>query len=296
MDGNDVFDEVFGGEQEHLPEEPENETSLPDADDQPTDSGNEEPGELTEQDNDDADASADEQPEAEKEQSETEPENDEADFQTRINELEQQLEASDKRVRDNQSSYHKEHQARLELEKEIEKLKAKEAGEDWAFLDDDKPDADDSGKSKPQAQNLDAVKQELSTELQTELERKMAWDMAEKEVRAEHGDYDELLENVLLPELQGSESLQAKFREQGGSPQVAYEMAKKIADRKEYEKDPDAYIAAKIAEKEQSQTDTGEPKPEKKPRQSSGLSLNNAPPPDGNSSAGGNDVFDEVYG
>ena len=292
----DVIDDMFGGD-ESLPAETEDNPQ----DDNPTNLPEDNPDSGKEDGKGGNDADPEkiviDPPQTEDEpKGDTHPAKEEDNpLQQKIHELETKLEASDKRVRDNQTSYHQEHSIRLELEKELAELKKKNDTDDgFGFLDDDEDDPD---KKKGQKIDVEKIKKDVANEVSQQVSQSLSeqrWNEAEEKARSTHGDYDDVIDKYLLPELEGNAPLAAKFREMGGNPEAAYKLGQMIKTRQEFESDPDAYLERRIAEK-QTKNNTPEKKTEEEPKKqkASGLTRNSSSVP---VEKGKNkDVLDELF-
>ncbi len=147
----------------------------------------------------------------------------------------------EKRIHDNQAAYTKEHQERLRLEKRIAELEKDKSTqpekkpsenqneeEDWFSGDEtqeqenDKPQEQSQTDQKKINERLDSLEQRLEQERQEEALKR--WDAASEEVKKNHDDFDEVVYEILAPQLEDNPQLQAKFQEMGGTPEAAYKL------------------------------------------------------------------------
>lgn len=203
----------------------------------------------------------------------------------------------EKRMKDNQASYTREHQKVLELERQLtalrSKRKASEADDDdgdgygW-FADEEEGDdegegADDNGKPDPIQERLDRIEQKLEEAKQQEA--LAAWKQKEDAFRAEHPEYDDLVDQFVVPEFERNPEAKKKWQADGASPEKAYELGRKLKLAREILDDPEAY------EERLKQRIMGKGEPRRPAR----VSGNSAPPPPADKGTGGS-VLDEVFG
>ena len=154
--------------------------------------------------------------------------------------LEAQLESANKRVKDNQASYQKEHQENLRLQEELERLRANDAepepatgdGEfdEDAFYDD--PAAAIKAMREERKRDIAQLRDEQS---QRQLE------VAEAEARKGHEDYDSVINDFLVPKMKEDPVVLQKWVDNGRSPEFAYQMGKEMMEFEAYQKDPEGF-------------------------------------------------------
>lgn len=136
------------------------------------------------------------------------------------------FEAEEKRRKDSQKSFQDEHQARLQLERELAELRQKAETAEPEVDDEFDEDAfyeDPAAALKmlqKQARESAAESQRQTAALRMEL-------LEEKE-RSKHSDYDDLVSDFLVSEMHKDPLIQAQWRKAGGTPEKAYEMAKRL--------------------------------------------------------------------
>ena len=152
----------------------------------------------------------------------------------------------EKRVNDNRASYQREHQARLDAEKRIADLEAKqkeESDDDDDWLSDDS-DKQDSKELKEMREQLDTLKKrDDERERVTHADK---WNTAAKPLRDEHKDFDKYVDAV-ADAYDTDTDIQAKFKEMGSTPEAAYKLGKQL-EQQEMMKDPEKYKAYLIEE------------------------------------------------
>ncbi len=166
------------------------------------------------------------------------------DLQKQLDELNGRLETTDKRFRDNQANYHREHQQRLALEKEIRELKAarpKADPDDDSWFDDPEPNGTPEQPAQPSDAEKRLEKLEQEARERAEREAQSAWNEAEAPVKESHADYDDVVYKTFQPAFEKDEALQREFAEKGATPEAAYKIGKRLAQRRALESDPEAY-------------------------------------------------------
>jgi hypothetical protein len=222
--------------------------------------------------------------------------------------LRREVATLEKRMKDNQASYTREHQRVLELEKELAALRERAAARpdadpdadpdegdgDW-FADGEK---DGEGKTEkdgkradakdPLQERLDRIEQKLEEAQRQEALRE--WRRKEEAFRAGHEDYDELVEQFVVPEFERSPETRRRWEAEGATPEKAYELAKRLKLTAEIAADPEAYKEQLRQELMESRKDDGTPR--KRPARVSGSST--PPPAEADGRATG--ILDEVFG
>tara|TARA_R110002074_G_scaffold151695_2_gene305510 strand:+ start:620 stop:1432 length:813 start_codon:yes stop_codon:yes gene_type:complete len=195
----------------------------------------------------------------------------------------------EKRVNDNRASYQREHQARLDAEKRIEALEAKQKednDDDW--LDDDSGDS----KSNSEIESLNKTVKELQ-ERDAERERVAAsekWELASKPFRDKHDDFDKYVDAV-ADVYETNADVQAQFDSMGRTPEAAYKLGKKL-EQQEMMKDPEKYKAYLLEELKNQQAE--KPGTSKKLDSLGEIDTNSTPPDEGYKDDV--DVMDELFG
>lgn len=139
-----------------------------------------------------------------------------------VAELKVEIERLEKRFKDTQGNWTREHQAKLDLEKKAAELEA-------ALKKKDDPEWVDDGDSeqKKLADELKALREERQQE-----QALRRWNDAEASFKKDNKDYEAVLE-VFQPEWEKSQELQARFREEGGSPEAAYRLGRELMEKRE---------------------------------------------------------------
>lgn len=154
----------------------------------------------------------------------------------------------EKRLKDNQTAYHKEHQEVLKLRAEIEALKtakAKGTDDDEWFGTDDEPKENPDGTEPVPAEpdnKIAELEKKISDIEQKEWQEK--WNEAEKPVREKHADYAKIVDEFLSPEFEKRPDLQQRFQELGATPDAAYQLGSELY----YLRHPDEFRAKILAE------------------------------------------------
>ena len=189
--------------------------------------------------------------------------------------FEKVLKAAAKSVHDNRTNWDKEHlnlleaqklldlskAEKAELEKAIEegKTKLQEVDESKKKLSDDEFLAkyrtrfEDDPEAAMQ-EMLVAVRREAQEAVSnddriSELVGQKVLEYQEKACMSEHADYKEVMD-VFGPVMRADEKLQDKWADAGGTPEIAYKMAKEYQSAQEYLKDPEAFKQRIIEENE----------------------------------------------
>ena len=148
----------------------------------------------------------------------------------------------EKRVNDNRASYQREHQAKLDLEKRLAELEAKqkeESDDDDDWLSDDYDDKQDSKELKELRDQVEDLKK--SEAERAEAAASEAWERAAEPERKKFDDFDEVVDKVAAA-YEADADIQAKFEELGRTPEAAYKIGKEL-EKRELMKDPDKYEA-----------------------------------------------------
>ena len=209
------------------------------------------------------------------------------------------------RFKGQQAEWTKEHQAKLDLQVELDLLKTKTAAPvddqgdkeqaDWLASFREAAEDDPVGATeeafKNQQKMFDSIKEENKKLQELIYSQKLA--LQEDQMRDLHEDYDEMIEKVLVPAWDKYPELKAQWSEKGGTAKVGYEMAKKIKQSSEILSDPEAYeknLRDKIAEENKtgngSSSNSGNGSREA-PKTLSGVNSQSAVPP-GRVNASGN--------
>jgi hypothetical protein len=173
-------------------------------------------------------------------------------------ELKKQLATLNKRFKDTQANWTKEHQARLDLEKTLKDAEAKAAAAgakkaDDGWGDDNPGDTQAIGTTTQIEKDVAEIKAALSESRKAE--RLARWEVEEAKTKQAHADYDEVVYGLLEPELKKNPDLQKKFQEKGGSPEEAYKLGQELLEA-QLEALPKA-IRERIKTKDVGDTDTG---------------------------------------
>jgi len=165
------------------------------------------------------------EPESEDPAPEEAPDAEDSASSKKLDDLLKQIETLDKRYKDTQSAYTKGQQRIVELEKKLE-----EASDDY-FAEDDNEDGDSRVKDAL-AEKVDRIEALLAQQ---------RWEMTEVAVKKEHDDYDAVVYETLLPELEKNTELAEQYRAAGGTPEAAYKLGRELKERQEILSDPAAY-------------------------------------------------------
>ena len=144
------------------------------------------------------------------EQGADEPEPEPENWETRY-------EAELKRRKDSQRSYNEEHQARLRLERELEEMRALNTRS--ATPEEPEPEFDEEAFYDDPAAAIKAMRaqqQQQFAEIQQQQHRQRI-QMLEDMARRQHSDYDELVTEFLVPEMQKDSVLATEWRKSGGT-------------------------------------------------------------------------------
>ena len=171
--------------------------------------------------------------------------------------LKEDFEKAEKRVKDNQASYHSEHQARLDMEKnqtEISKrLQELEGKKD--DLDAKALDAFEEGDKKAYKLLQDKINQlETAIKKYENLENSILNKIEQNRIATStadfakaHPDYYDVVKIFVPikekdPEGKGEWGrLESQWKEKGATPEAVYEMAKAYNEQQEYLKDPEGF-------------------------------------------------------
>lgn len=180
------------------------------------------------------------------------------DVRTKIKELQEQ---SEKRVRDTQSQWQKDHQELVELRKSLEATKQQaEQQRDAAKVKASGDDPEvrkwykDKWNEDPEVASWEHI-EKRAAELKAEIKSirdeyaKQAETMRmeieareirrqEAESRQKHSDYDAVVTEFLVPEMQKDPSIERKWSEMGRTAEAAYTLGKQLRESQEFLRDP----------------------------------------------------------
>jgi len=156
----------------------------------------------------------------------------------------------EKRFKDTQKSFQEERQARKDLEAKVDELsKLKQDGQTTAKQDNEVKDIISNFKEQfeedPETAIANAFQQlnqkvdqvnANATNTKDQVLNASAAEMARQEelARKEFSDYDDVVNDSFLDELQKSPALVAQWQQMGGKPEHAYKLAKQEAEIKVY--------------------------------------------------------------
>jgi len=185
------------------------------------------------------------------------------DWEAKCKELEakhkDELEKAEKRIKDNQASFHQEHQTRLGLEtklteaqSKLDTLKSKKEN-----LDEQAAAAFEEGDKvlfkqlKEKIDGLETQIKQKEEDIESRILQKIAKERQIKDTEnfvKDHPDYYDVVNKAFKEGSPEWESQCKAWRERGGTAQAAYEIAQAIIEQQEYLKDPQGFIARKIEE------------------------------------------------
>jgi len=143
--------------------------------------------------------------------------------------LKAERDALDKRAKDNQAAFTKAQQRLKELEKQQPK------GDSWFdengndHSEESESNADKTPDANPAVEELNNKVQRLEQE--SEQHKIEKWRGAEASFKAEHPDYEKIVYDLLEPAMQKEDATAALLRQEfiskGGTPEAAYEIARR---------------------------------------------------------------------
>lgn len=281
---DDVLDELFGDNEETLSQDDQGQVAPEEND---SDFGDDE---NDFEDTDSPETQDSVEPKEDSEEKKDLDKQEEPEKTDREKQLESDKELLEKRVNDNRASYQREHQAKLDLEKRVAELEAKqneESDDDEDWLSDGTQDSKELEELRKQVEDLNQRDVERTQALAAE-----KWELASKPLREKHSDFDEYVDAV-ADAYDGNAELQAKFEEMGRTPEAAYKLGKQL-EQQEMMKDPEKYKAYLLEELKKEQT--GKQSDDQVFADGlADLAGNSTPPDNGNHNAD-IDVLDELFG
>lgn len=222
------------------------------------------------------------------------------------------------RFKGQQAEWTKEHQAKLDLQAELDKLKGQTAVPESDTTDDQvqKEQDDWLAKWRDQAEEDPLAATEEGFKQQQKIMASIVEDnkkleqliysqkltMQEDQMRELHDDYDEMINDVLIPAWDKFPELKAQWHEKGGTARAGYDLAQKIKQSSEILSDPQKYeqdLREKIAEETRSGSGDGEASggdsKKETPKTLSSVNSQNAVPPSRMASTGKSRALDGFF-
>jgi hypothetical protein len=136
----------------------------------------------------------------------------------------------EKRRRDTQATYTKEHEENLRLKKRIEELETKSES---LSDDDDDDDEEVDFYDDPEAA-MNKMRAEHKREIENlriemaQAEQQKAFEISEAETKAKYDDYDSVVTDFLVSEMESSPYLVKEWQSRGGTPEDAYRLGQEL--------------------------------------------------------------------
>jgi hypothetical protein len=161
----------------------------------------------------------------------------------------------EERQRETRASFDQERRVSAQLQRELDELRASaQKGSDAPKVDplseyEEKFDEDPKAAIAALTANLKSehdaeiakLREEIAAEQQNAYVREL--ERQEAVARKAHDDYDTVVTEYLTGKMESDPSLAAKWRQNGGTAEAAYELGKQLKAYEEYEKDPSGFEA-----------------------------------------------------